>query len=143
MLKIFRKFGCIIVVFPQRRIYYFDLFYYFEYCLRNNWALALIINFSIPFMCVASVGTRSLYLLSTCIGVATFGVVESTSLLACALLNGVEKFGQWMIVLSVDMLTLATLVVLVLALNVRQREKAALHSVMLITNKKGGLPLLV
>ena len=94
-------------------------------------------------MWLASVGTRSTFLLSTNIVVSTFGVIESTTMLIFALLNDAHMFGQWMIVLSVDTLTLATLLVTVLTLNIRQREKAALHSAMLITNKKGALPLLV
>ncbi len=94
-------------------------------------------------MCVAAVGTRSCCLLSTCIVVSTFGIVETTATLVLALLNNVDNYEQWIILLSIDTLILTTTVVLVLALNARQREKAALHSVMLITNKRGALPLLV
>jgi hypothetical protein len=94
-------------------------------------------------MWIASVGTRSTVLLSINIAVSLLGIIESTTLLIFALLNDPQRLGQWMIVLFVDTLTLATLIITVLTLNIRQREKAVLHSAMLITNKKGALPLLV
>ena len=98
---------------------------------------------SFPYISIAALGTRSCRLLSTGIVAATLNVVEVTSFLVVAVLNDAGNVTQWSTFLSVDSVNVATLAAFALALNVRVREKAALHTAKLITNPIGSPPLLV
>ena len=105
--------------------------------------LILIILTSVPYIMLASLGTRSCRLLSASVVLVSANVVELTLLLIVATLNDPTAIFQWVVISALDFLNIVTWIVICLALNVRTREKAALHTARLIPNKKGSLPILV
>lgn len=112
-----------------------ELFYF--YLLISN----VVISF--PFGWIASMGAKNFVSLVISIIFAVFSSLEYLSYLSLALIKSPENKEQWICILILLLVSLVTLFLVVLALNVRQRQRRALHTAKLIQNKKRDSPVLV